>query len=105
MAGDAEWLDIEEAAHYLNMPNRTLRRRIADGEFEAVGSPARVRRQDLDDFIDRCRIQPGALVHLLNDYPGGPDRSCEVPITSKGRPDRRFGPRYSAAARMSRQDG
>jgi len=62
--GDAEWLDVEEGARYLNMPNRTIRRGIADSEFEAVGSPARIRRDDLDDFIDRSRIKPGELVHL-----------------------------------------
>jgi len=48
---------------YLNLPNRSIRRRVEKGDFEAVGSPARVRRQDLDDFIERSRIKPGALVH------------------------------------------
>ncbi len=104
VADDEEWLDIDEAAHYLNLPNRTIRRRIAAGEFEAVGSPARIRRQELDDFIERSRIKPGALAHLLNEYPAGASRFGEVPITSKGRPDRRFGPRYSARSQQNTSD-
>ncbi len=97
MAGDEEWLDIDEAARYVNLPNRTIRRRISAGDFEAVGSPARIRRDNLDDFIDRSRIKPGELVHL-NAYPDGQHRAGIAPFTSKGRPDRRFGPRYSAAS-------
>ncbi len=89
VVGDEEWLDVDEAARYLDLPNRTIRRRIRDGELEAVGSPARVRRQDLDDFIHRCRIKPGELVHR-NAYP---NRAGKPRTTSKGRPDRRFGPR------------
>ncbi len=29
----------------------------------------RIPRQNFDDYIDKCRIKPGELVHL-NDYPG-----------------------------------
>jgi len=100
MVDDGCWLSVDEAARYLNLPNRTIRRRISAGDFKAVGSPVRIRRQDLDDYIDQCRIKPGELVHL-NDYPGGAARPGEPPITRKGLPDRRFGPRYSAAAQAA----
>ncbi|MDQ6798699.1 MAG: helix-turn-helix domain-containing protein [Actinomycetota bacterium] len=44
MAGE-EWLDVDETSRYLNLPNRTIRRRIFAGDFAAVGSPARIRRR------------------------------------------------------------
>jgi len=64
MVDDEDWLSIDEAARHLNLPNRTIRRRVTEGLFEAVGSPARVRRRDLDVYVERCRIRPGELAHL-----------------------------------------
>jgi len=64
MVDDEGWLRVDEAARYLNLPNRTIRRRVAEGICEAVGSPARVRRRDLDVYVAQCRIRPGELAHL-----------------------------------------
>ena len=84
------WFDAEGAATYLNVPVSTVARLIRDGLLDGKHSPVRLRRQDLDACIERCRIKSGDLAYASR--PGG--RPGEPPITSKGRPDRRYRPRH-----------
>ena len=65
-----EWLGTPAAAAYLGIRLRTLYRLINDGRLPAY-RPARVfrvRKRDLDAFLEAHRIQPGELDHLC-----GPD--------------------------------
>lgn len=67
--GDAEqteeidWLSSGEAARRLGIATRTLYRLIDDGQVPAYrfGRVIRLRRRDVDDYIERCRIEPGTL--------------------------------------------
>ncbi|MCA1676440.1 MAG: helix-turn-helix domain-containing protein, partial [Actinobacteria bacterium] len=69
--GEPEWLGAEAAAAYLNLSPKTIYRLIHDGVLPAVRFPVRVRRDDLDALLDRCRVRPGELAHL-NQYANGP---------------------------------
>lgn len=65
-----EWMGTPSAAAYLGIRLRTLYRLINDGRLPAY-RPARVfrvKKGDLDAFLEACRIQPGELDHLC-----GPD--------------------------------
>jgi excisionase family DNA binding protein len=92
MTGEAEWLDAEAAASYLDLHPNTIYRMIRDGRLPAMRFPVRIRREDLDDCLERCRIKPGELAHL-NQYARGEHLSAERLMTKAGNPDRRFGPR------------
>lgn len=61
-----EWLGTQEAARYLGIAPRTLYRFINDGRVAAFkfGRVIRLRRADLDAFIEANRIAPGSLEHL-----------------------------------------
>ncbi|MCA1708124.1 MAG: helix-turn-helix domain-containing protein, partial [Actinobacteria bacterium] len=59
MADDDEWLDAEAAARYINLPIGSIYRLVHEGRLEAVCPPVRVRRQDVEDCVERCRIRPG----------------------------------------------
>lgn len=65
-------MSTAEAADVLGLRTRTLYRLIDEGQLPAYrfGRVIRLRRSDLDAFIDRCRIEPGSLDHLY------PDGSC-----------------------------
>jgi len=61
-----EWMGTPAAADYLGITLRTLYRLINEGRIPAY-RPARVfrvRRVDLDAFLEATRIQPGTLDHL-----------------------------------------
>lgn len=65
-----EWMGSPAAAAYLGIKLRTLYKVINDGRLPAY-KPARVfrvKRADLDAFLEATRIQPGSLDHLC-----GPD--------------------------------
>ncbi len=63
---DGQWLGTAEAAHRLGLVPRTLYKLIDAGELPAYwfGQVIRLRRSDVDDFIERSRIPPGTLEHL-----------------------------------------
>ena len=63
------WLSTQDAADYLAITTRTLYRLIDRGEIPAyqIGRVFRLRRAEVDAFIDRARIRPGTLAHL---HPG-----------------------------------
>ncbi len=59
-----------EACAYLGILQRTLYKLIDDGEIRAyrVGRVIRLRKADVDAFLEAHIIEPGTLGHL---YPGG----------------------------------
>ena len=70
MAEGVEWLSAEETARFLKVHANTVYRMIRDGKLLARRFPVRIRREDLDGVIERCRIKPGELAHL-NAYASG----------------------------------
>lgn len=60
------WLGTTAAARYLGITPRTLYRLIDQGRVPAyaLGRVYRVRRADLDTYLDAVRVQPGTLGHL-----------------------------------------
>ena len=87
-----EWLDAEAAGRYLDLPTSVVHRLITDGQLDARSFPVRVRREALDACLERCRIKPGDLPYASRCK----GRGEEPPITKEGKPDRRYGSRYSA---------
>ncbi len=63
-----EWLGAPAAARYLGIYLTTLYRLIEAGDVPAykIGRVIRLRRVEVDAFIDRSRIRPGELDHLLD---------------------------------------
>lgn len=61
-----EWMGTPEAAEYLGVVLRTLYRLIDRGQVPAykVGRVIRVKKADLDAFLESHRVQPGDLKHL-----------------------------------------
>lgn len=57
----------EDAAAYVGITPRTLYRFIDHGGLPAykLGRVIRVRRSDLDAFLESVRVKPGELKHLL----------------------------------------
>lgn len=63
------WLSTAEAATRLGITPRTLYRFIDEGQLAAYrfGRVIRLKRTDVDRFIESCRIAPGTLEHLYPD--------------------------------------
>ena len=63
-----EWFGAPAAAQYLGIYLTTLYRLIETGDVPAykIGRVIRLRRDEIDAFIDRSRIRPGDLDHLLD---------------------------------------
>ena len=61
-----EWLGTKEASARLGITLRSLYRFIDEGDLAAYkfGRVIRVKVEDVDRFIESCRIQPGQLEHL-----------------------------------------
>lgn len=70
MTETIEWLSTADAAKALGITPRTLYRFIDQGEIAAYrfGRVIRVKRSDVDAFIEASRVEPGTLKHL---YPDG----------------------------------
>jgi excisionase family DNA binding protein len=66
MPDDIQWLSTGEAAKRLGVTARTLYRFIDEGQLPAYrfGRVIRLQAAEVDEFIQRCRIQPGSLEHL-----------------------------------------
>lgn len=66
---DPGWLSTQAAAKRLGVTTRTLYRFIDLGELPAyrLGRVIRLKRVDVDAFIERSRIEPGTLEHLYPD--------------------------------------
>jgi excisionase family DNA binding protein len=58
-----EWMSTAEAAEYLGVQSRTLYRFIDEGRLAAYrfGRVIRLKRLDVDLFVQSCRIEPGTL--------------------------------------------
>ena len=66
MAADIRWLSTAEAAKRLGITPRTLYRFIDQGDIPAYrfGRVIRLKEDEVDVFIEHCRIEPGTLEHL-----------------------------------------
>jgi excisionase family DNA binding protein len=77
MTGTVEWLSTADAAKALGITPRTLYRFIDHGDIAAYrfGRVIRVKRSDVDSFIEASRVEPGTLKHLYPDgnAPAEPD--------------------------------
>jgi excisionase family DNA binding protein len=60
------WMSTADAARRLGITTRTLYRFINEGQLPAyrLGRVIRLKQDDVDAFIDTCRIEPGTLDHL-----------------------------------------
>ena len=69
MTGSADWLSTADAAKALGITPRTLYRFINQGDLAAYrfGRVIRVKRVDVEAFIEASRIEPGTLDHLSPD--------------------------------------
>lgn len=69
MTDDIRWLSTGEAARRLGVTARTLYRFIDEGQIPAYrfGRVIRLQASEVDEFIQRCRIEPGSLEHLYPD--------------------------------------
>jgi excisionase family DNA binding protein len=64
--GEFGWMSTKAAAAYLGITPRTLYRFVDEGLVPAykMGRVFRLRRSDLDVFIDTTRVVPGSIKHL-----------------------------------------
>jgi excisionase family DNA binding protein len=55
---DSEWFDVADAAHALRVSGPTVRRLVAAKEIthHRVGHQIRIRREDLDAYLERTRV-------------------------------------------------
>jgi excisionase family DNA binding protein len=79
VAEQARWLSTKDASARLGVTLRTLYRFIDDGDLVAYkfGRVIRLREEDLERFVEACRIAPGELEHLISPRAGlgpGPAR-------------------------------
>jgi excisionase family DNA binding protein len=73
MADEGAWLSTKEAAARMGMTLRTLYRFIDEGDLVAYkfGRVIRLKEDDVNHYIETCRIQPGQLEHLYPPLKGG----------------------------------
>jgi excisionase family DNA binding protein len=71
-----QWLSTKEAAEHLGVTLRSLYRFIDEGTLPAYkfGRVIRLKEDDVDGFIDACRIPPGSLDHLYPELKGAAER-------------------------------
>jgi excisionase family DNA binding protein len=69
MTDEVKWLSTAGAARRLGITPRTLYRFIDEGDLTAYrfGRVIRLKQDDVDTYIDTCKIQPGTLEHLYPD--------------------------------------
>jgi excisionase family DNA binding protein len=77
MAADEpiQWMSSGEAADFLGVGLRTLYKFIDDGKLPGyrMGRVIRLKRSEVEAFIDSCRIEPGTLEHLRAEPSNTPD--------------------------------
>lgn len=80
MSDEIRWLSTAEAARRLGVTTRTLYRFIDEGQLPAYrfGRVIRLQADEVEAFIQACRIEPGTLEHL---YPE-PVQSAADTVTS-----------------------
>jgi excisionase family DNA binding protein len=64
-----EWLSTKAASKRLGITLRTLYRLIDTGQVPAykIGRVIRLQADDVEDFIDSVRIEPGDLSHMHSE--------------------------------------
>jgi excisionase family DNA binding protein len=65
---DDAWLSGQQAADRWGVTYRTVYRMLQQGKLPAVkpdGRPFRLRRADVDAFIERSRVRPGQLASVV----------------------------------------
>ena len=74
MPAEIVWLSTQDAAKRLGITPRTLYRFIDQGELPAyrLGRVIRLKQEDVDQFIEGSRIEPGSLEHLYPESSGKP---------------------------------
>jgi len=67
-----QWMSTREAAEHLGVTLRSLYRFIDEGSLPAFkfGRVIRLKAEDVDAFIEACRIAPGSLEHLYPEVKG-----------------------------------
>ncbi len=71
-APEITWLSTADAAQRLGITARTLYRFIDEGQLPAYrfGRVIRLKLDEVDAFIETCRIAPGTLEHLYPEVAG-----------------------------------
>ena len=72
MAEETGWLGTKDAAARLGITLRSLYRFIDEGDLPAYkfGRVIRMKVEDIDRFVESCRIRPGQLEHLYPPLKG-----------------------------------
>ncbi len=80
-ADDMGWLSTPAAAARLGITPRTLYRFIDEGQVTAYkfGRVIRLKQDDVDRFIEQCRVEPGTMAHLYPTIP--PSTATSRPTT------------------------
>ncbi|MDA8267466.1 MAG: helix-turn-helix domain-containing protein [Actinomycetota bacterium] len=75
-----DWMSTKEAAEHLGITLRSLYRFIDEGSLPAYrfGRVIRLKHDDVDRFIETCRIEPGSLEHLYPELKGAPARDVAL---------------------------
>ena len=79
MSEHSSWLSTKDAAERLGVTLRSLYRFIDEGSLAAYkfGRVIRLKPEDVDRFIESCRIAPGSLEHLYPELKGGAAGAAE----------------------------
>jgi excisionase family DNA binding protein len=74
-AEEIEWLSTPAAAERLGITARTLYRFIDEGQLPAFrfGRVIRLKKADVDAYIESCRVEPGSMSHLYPETTGSSD--------------------------------
>ncbi len=69
---DTTWLSTPAAAERLGITPRTLYRFIDEGQLPAFkfGRVIRLKQEDVDVYIESCRVEPGTMAHLYPETKG-----------------------------------
>ena len=72
MSGDISWLSTAAAAERLGITPRPLSRFIDEGQLAAYkfGRVIRLKQDDVDAYIESCRVEPGSMSHLYPETAG-----------------------------------
>ncbi len=81
MSERIRWMSTKEAAEHLGVTLRSLYRFIDEGSLVAYkfGRVIRLKTDDVEQFIEACRIAPGSLEHLYPELKG----SAPTPATEE----------------------
>ncbi len=76
MAEAIRWMSTKEASEYLGVTLRSLYRFIDEGMVPAYkfGRVIRLKADEVDRFIESCRVEPGSLDHLYPELKGSSER-------------------------------